>query len=136
MVGCISAPSLLVCTTMLCAFCACSATPAANTHAVNRVRCNFMIVILLILLVNSLSPYRMPLSIQTGKENGFCFIFPIVSGKDNQIVNIFCGCFYSKKLFLTLKSQVASPTLPSASKTTRADNACSPFRKSPSPHII
>ena len=23
-----------------------------------------------------------------------------------------------------------------ASKTTRADNACSPFRKSPSPHII
>ena len=39
----------------------------------------------------------MPLSIQAGKENGFCFIFPIVSGKDNQIVNIFCGCFYSKK---------------------------------------
>ena len=36
----------------------------------------------------------MPLSIQAGKENGFCFIFPIVSGKDNQIVNIFCGCFY------------------------------------------
>ena len=39
----------------------------------------------------------MPLSIQTGKEHGFCFIFPIVSGKDNQIVNIFCGCFYIKK---------------------------------------
>ena len=50
MVGCISAPNLLVCTTMLCAFCACSATPAANTHAVNRVLCNFMIVILLIFI--------------------------------------------------------------------------------------
>ena len=29
---------------------ACSATPAANTHAVNRVLCNFMIVILLIFI--------------------------------------------------------------------------------------
>ena len=44
--------------------------------------------------------------------------------------------FILRSCFLTLKSQVASPTLPSASKTTRADNACSPFRKSPSPHNI
>jgi ABC-type transport system involved in cytochrome c biogenesis permease subunit len=31
--------------------------------------------------------------------------------------------FIVRSCFLTLKSQVASPTLPSASKTTRADNA-------------
>lgn len=50
MVGCIFVLSLLVCMIMLCVFCVCSVILVVNIYVVNRVWCNFMIVILLIFI--------------------------------------------------------------------------------------